>query len=490
MKKKSLTINALLSAGQRLLSIVFPLITFPYISRVLLVEDIGKINFTSSIISYFILISGLGIANYATREGAKIRDKKEELDKFCSEMFSINIISTVAAYAMLFIIMFFSDKLKVYTILLIVQSFSIIGTTVGVNWIYAIEEDYLYITVRTLLVQFVSLILMLMLVRDSSDYITYAVITVLSNVGANLFNYFYAKKYTKIHFIYKFADLKRHIKPVLIIFASSIAITIYVESDTTLLGLLCGEYSVGLYSRSAKIYTIIKQMVTAMVIVALPNLSKEIALNDLNRYIKKAKSILYNVLLLAFPIGIGLAVTAKDIMLIAAGQNYVEASASLSILGISIIFAVLSSYLTYCCLLPMKFEKIQMIATLVSALMNICLNFYFLPLWAQTGAAMTTLISEIIVFGIEFAFVLYQKSFRSIFDINFKHLCGLITGIIWIIGVKLLISNFQMTVILDFGLTVVVSAVGYFLIMKFYGYPVIDEFINKIASKLNISVKN
>ena len=484
MEKKSLTINALLNAGQRLLSMVFPLITFPYISRVLLVKDIGKINFTSSIISYFILIAGLGITNYATREGAKIRDSKEELNKFCSEIFSINIISTVVAYTMLFIIIFFSDKLQVYTILLIVQSFSIIGTTIGVNWIYAIEEDYLYITIRTLLVQVISLILMLILVRDSSDYITYAVITVFSTVGANLFNYFYAKKYTKIHFVYKFEDLKRHIKPVLIIFASSIAITIYVESDTTLLGLLCGEYSVGLYSRSTKIYTIIKQMITAMVIVALPNLSKEIASNDLKRYIKKAKNILYNVLLLAFPIGIGLAVTAKEVIVIAAGQNYVEAAVSLSILGISIIFAVLSSYLTYCCLLPMKFEKIQMIATLISALLNICLNFYFLPLWSQTGAAITTLISEITVFVIEFTFVLSKKSLRSIFDINFKHLCGLIIGVIWIIGIKLLISHFQMTMICDFGLTVVISAIGYFLVMKFYSYPTLDQFINKIYFKM------
>lgn len=484
MEKKSLTINALLNAGQRLLSMVFPLITFPYISRVLLVEDIGKINFTSSIISYFILIAGLGITNYATREGAKIRDSKEALNKFCSEIFSINIISTVVAYTMLFIIIFFSDKLQVYTILLIVQSFSIIGTTIGVNWIYAIEEDYLYITIRTLLVQFISLILMLILVRDSSDYITYAAITVFSTVGANLFNYFYAKKYTKIHFVYKFEDLKRHMKPVLIIFASSIAITIYVESDTTLLGLLCGEYSVGLYSRSTKIYTIIKQMITAMVIVALPNLSKEIASNDLKRYIKKAKNILYNVLLLAFSIGIGLAVTAKEVIVIAAGQNYVEAAVSLSILGISIIFAVLSSYLTYCCLLPMKFEKIQMIATLISALLNICLNFYFLPLWSQTGAAITTLISEITVFVIEFTFVLSKKSLRSIFDINFKHLCGLIIGVIWIIGIKLLISHFQMTMICDFGLTVVISAIGYFLVMKFYSYPTLDQFINKIYFKM------
>lgn len=188
--KKSLRKNAVLSAGQKLLSIVFPLITFPYISRVLRVEDIGKINFANSIVSYFVLLSSLGILNYATREGARIRDNKEEFNQFCKEIFTINILSTCVAYAALIVACLVSSKIRSYEILILIQSFSIIGGTIGINWIYTIEEDYLYITIRTLIVQAISVVLMLTMVKIEDDYLIYAAISTFATVGANIFNFF------------------------------------------------------------------------------------------------------------------------------------------------------------------------------------------------------------------------------------------------------------------------------------------------------------
>ena len=289
--KKSLRKNAVLSAGQKLLSIVFPLITFPYISRVLRVEDIGKINFANSIVSYFVLLSSLGILNYATREGARIRDNKEKFNQFCKEIFTINILSTCVAYVALVVACLVSSKIRSYEILILIQSFSIIGGTIGINWIYTIEEDYLYITIRTLIVQVISVVLMLTMVKIESDYLIYVALSTFATVGANIFNFFHARKYVKIGLTTRL-NLKKHLKPILIIFASTIAVTIYVDSDTTLLGFLNSEYCVGLYSRSSKIYTLIKQMVAAMVVVALPNLSNISESIQIEEYINKARKIL------------------------------------------------------------------------------------------------------------------------------------------------------------------------------------------------------
>ena len=137
--------NAFLNMTKQICAVIFPLITVPYVSRILQRENYGKYNFGNSIVSYFILIAGLGIVNYAIREGARIRNDRKKLNRFANEVFTINIYSTIIAYILLFIIVHFSAKLKLYQPLIFVQSLSIILTTLGADWVNSIFEDYLYI---------------------------------------------------------------------------------------------------------------------------------------------------------------------------------------------------------------------------------------------------------------------------------------------------------------------------------------------------------
>ena len=476
--KKSLRKNAVLSAGQKLLSIVFPLITFPYISRVLRVEDIGKINFANSIVSYFVLLSSLGILNYATREGARIRDNKEKFNQFCKEIFTINILSTCVAYVALVVACLVSSKIRSYEILILIQSFSIIGGTIGINWIYTIEEDYLYITIRTLIVQVISVVLMLTMVKIESDYLIYVALSTFATVGANIFNFFHARKYVKIGLTTRL-NLKKHLKPILIIFASTIAVTIYVDSDTTLLGFLNSEYCVGLYGRSSKIYTLIKQMVAAMVVVALPNLSNISESIQIEEYINKARKILYDVLFLAIPVAIGLCLTSEDVLLILAGQKYIEATRSLQILAISSFFAVMSSFVTYCCLLPLRFEKLQLIATVTSAVVNVSLNFLILPSLAHTGAAITTLFSEALVFVIEVVYFCRKSLYKPIFKLEMKNIASLVIGGLWIVAVCMAIEKTNLSFLPCFVIKVVVSAIGYGVVLLTFKYPSVKMLLKR-----------
>lgn len=399
MKVKSLKYNAILNVIKTLISLIFPLITFPYVSRVLQAENYGKLNFSNSIVSYFSLIAALGIFNYAVREGARLREKKEELNKFCSQIFSINIITTIIAYILLIILLIMWRKLDDYRILVLVQSLSIAFSTIGVSWIYSIYEDYAYITIQSIITQIVSLILLFMFVHRQEDYIVYAFICVIAGAGGNIFNLIHSKKYINLHLTTKL-ELAKNIKPLMILFANSLAMTIYINSDTTILGALNGDTAVGTYSAAAKIYNIIKQILNALIIVSLPRLSVLLGKNEYRRYNELLNKIFKALLTILMPAIIGLFMLSKQIIVLVGGQQYVNGYISLKILSISLGFAVLACFFTNTVLLPYKRDKYFLYATLISASVNLVLNFIFIPLLGQDGAALTTVIAEFLVFVI------------------------------------------------------------------------------------------
>ena len=186
MKKKSLGVNAFLNGLRSVLNLFFPLITFPYVSRVLSVSGIGIYNFSNTYISYFVLIAGLGIATYAVREGAKYRENNTKINDFASQIFSLNIISTIIAYLLLLMSLIVFKNLNRYVSCILIFSLQILFTTLGTEWVYTIYEDYAYITIRSIIFKIISIILLFLLVRKPKDYLIYAAITVFSAVGSNL----------------------------------------------------------------------------------------------------------------------------------------------------------------------------------------------------------------------------------------------------------------------------------------------------------------
>ena len=216
MKRKSLKVNAALNGIKSILSLLFPLITFPYVSRVLGANGIGIYNFSNSIVNYFILIAGLGVNTYAVREGAKYRDNFNKISKFSSEVFSINLVSTLIAYILLLLSLIVFSNLRNYFVCIAIFSLQIFFTTIGTEWIYTIFEDYAYITLRSIAFNIISVLLLFLFVRSKNDYLQYAAITVFAAVGSNVFNYIHAKKMVSIKFSWHL-NLKCYLKPILII---------------------------------------------------------------------------------------------------------------------------------------------------------------------------------------------------------------------------------------------------------------------------------
>lgn len=246
MKKKSLKINALLSSLKTLTTIIFPLVTYPYITRVLSVQNIGKINFGQSIVSYFSLLASLGISTFAIRNGSQIRENQEKLNTFANRIFTINVISTILSCALLISITFLPTKIAAYRGIILIQGLSVALSPLAVDWIYTIYEDFGYITLRSFMIHLMSMILMFAFVKDENDVYLYVALMSLSTSLGNIFNFVHSKKYVRLKLVSD-RHWNEYKSSILIFFVNSIATIIYMNSDTTILGILKDDYSVGLY---------------------------------------------------------------------------------------------------------------------------------------------------------------------------------------------------------------------------------------------------
>lgn len=374
MKKKSLVLNAALNGLRNILNLIFPLITFPYVTRVLSVSGIGEYNFANSIVSYFLLLAGLGVSKYGVREGAKYRDDIEKESKFVSEVFTINMIATILAYILLAVVIVFSDQVNRYAITVIIFSLQIFFTTIGVEWLFSMYEEYAYITIRSIIFKIISVVLLFLFVRDKNDVGIYAAITVFSSVGSNILNYIRARKMVHIRFRFRF-DWNKHLKSIMILFASSIAIQIYVNSGITILGFMKDTYTVGLYSVSSKIYTIVKNGLAAILIVTIPRLSMLWEKNLVREYKTLFKDIFNGLLLVMFPSMVGLIMLSKQVVLIISGEEYISAVSSLRILCLALICSIISWIFNDGVLIPTKREKHALYSTIISAILNIIASF-------------------------------------------------------------------------------------------------------------------
>lgn len=378
-----------------MMSIIFPLITFPYVTRILAPGQIGEYDYANSIINYFILIAGLGITTYAIRNGASIRNDRKKFENFCSEVFTLNIFSTVISYILLFVCMFLLKPLYEYKISIMLFSVSILFKTLGVEWILDIFEEYKYTTIRSILFQFISLILLFSFVKNENDLYKYILINIFSNVGANIWNFIHAKKNTDLRIIFN-KRIFSHLKSVFIIFSTTLATVIYINSDISMLGYICGTEEVGYYSVASKMYNCIKAMLNGMIAVFMTRLSV-LYHSEPVRYRETFKYAFDLITLITIPLAIGAMLYSSEIILLLSGEGYLKAEQPMILLFFSLIFATLGNLYSSGGLLQAGKEKFMLITTGAGAVLNVILNYFLIPYFRVTGASIATLITELII---------------------------------------------------------------------------------------------
>lgn len=479
---KSLVSNTIWNLIKTFSSIVFPLITFPYVSRVLLPENMGKYEFSNTYVSYFTLVASLGITTYAIRECSIIREDKKEVEKIASQIYSINICSMLISYLCLIISVVVFGELEPYRAIIIILSSSIYFTIIGADWINSAYEDFKYKTIRTLLVQAISLLALFLFVKKPSDYIKYAIITAFSVGGANLLNVLYRRRFCTIRFIPSIRDMnwKKHFPPIVLLFVMLLVQTIFCNSDITMLGIMKSDYEVGLYSTSAKIYNLMNQIMASILWVMLPRLTAFFAehnYDEINKLLRKSTQFMVGI---GLPCIVGGIFLSEEIVTIIGGKEYIGASIYLKILMVGLFFSLIGgSIIGNMILLPSKREKYFLQACIVAAVVNVLLNLAFIGKYGALAAAISTLISHIVIFVMLLPRVEKEIRIGSFKDIFLGPLVGIvaIAGVCW--GVKQIGASLWIT----FGVAILLSILSYMIVLILFRYELFMDLLKSFIKK-------
>lgn len=482
--KSGIAVSAALNIVRQAAMIAFPLITYSYATRVLGAKGIGVYEFAQSIVSYFALIAALGVVNYAVRDGASYKaaaygDKtaQEGLDRFASEVFSINLLMTIISYGLLLILLYTNNHMAGYRTAILIASISILFTTVGVDWINSLFEDYLYLTIRYIAVSLVALLLLFVFVKTPDDLYKYIFISILATIINGLLNFFYVRKYAKIRFTLSL-NLKKHALPVFILFCNQIALVIYLNSDITILGYLTDDVSVGYYGVAAKIYSMIKNLINAAIFVVIPRFSEYVLTKD-SRFITGLKRLLSSIFTILLPCCVGLYFMAEDAVFIVAGEGFYAGAAPLKVLAVALLFAVLACYFANAIVMPYKLEKYFLASTVAAAVLNIVLNFVLIPKMGMIAAAVTTLAAEILVFVLLAVVASRKVKIRDIVDL--RDFAGTVLGSAVIAIICILLKKFLATgsigTITGALITVFASVICYFAVLVLMKNSLINAII-------------
>lgn len=474
--------NTIFNTIKSVFGIIYPLITFPYISRVLMTENVGKINFGNSVVSYFSLVASLGVTTYAVRECSKYRDNKKKLEETAGQILSINIISTIVAYIALAVTLICARKLDNYRVLIIIQSTTILFTTLGADWLNTAMEDFKFIAVRTMGMQIVSLVLMFIFIHKPDDYILYAVISVVATSGANIINIFYRQKFCKTKLTLHI-DFKKHMPPILLLFSLILSQTIYTSSDTTILGLVKGDFQVGLYSTSVKIYNIVNTVVASVAWVVMPQLSNAFPKKEYSKINGLLKYSLNFIVVLGLPCLVGLNVATNEIIMLIAGESYLGAAISLRILTISLACSFIGGWIGNMMMLPAGKEKICLTSSIVSAVINIVLNLILIPILGLNAAAATTAISEFVGIFVKLPFIDKNIKIAEPIQIFFAPIIGCVGIVAVSVFIRLIVTSPYLIAIF----TILVSAIVYVAILIIFRNEFTMNFIRPIVKRLKRS---
>ncbi len=395
MNKESIKMNAIVNAFRVSSGIMLSIVSFPYISRILGPENLGKVNFSSSIISYFVLIASLGIPSYGVIVCARCRDDQEELRKTVLELLLINTILTMISYFGFLCLLFIVDRFQQYRGILLINSLVIIFTFIGIEWLYTAVEDFVYISIRTIAIKLITLLGFFIFVRKENDYINYALIMVLMNIASSAVNLFNARMYIRLRPLREL-NFKRHIHPIITFFVASMASTISSNTDSVMLGFMHSDNAVGLFEFSVKIKTVLCAVVTAGLAVLVPRFTNYISENDVARYkVLLRKSMLITAALSFFLSGFFVTFSHETIMLIG-GESYLPAQSAMCIMSMSIVVMAFTWTLGVGVLQPLGRVGCYARVLLIACVINVLINAVVIPSAGVAGAAVATLITEVV----------------------------------------------------------------------------------------------
>lgn len=470
--------NAAFNVAYKILNVLFPLVSAAYIARVLGPSGTGKVAYAQNIVSYFVLFAMLGIPRYGTREIAKCRDNPRAVNKLFSELFVINSISTAICAAVFYAVILFgvSGRPLIY----LVCGTEILFNFINIDWFYEGEEEYVYITVRSVLIKIVSLALLFLFVKQQQDYPIYALISSLGICGNNVFNIIHARK--KVKLTLRGLELKRHLKPIAVLAISAVIGSLHGRINVTILGWLATEEAVGFYNNAFKMIAIGTTLVTAISAVFMPRLSYTFK-HQKEQFTELIATGTKIILLLAIPACFGMIMVADNLVETVFGSLFLPAALPLQIMAVNVVIIGVGDLLCFQMIISSGNEKLLIRSRIVSGVANVLLNLLLIPKLQHVGAAIATVASELIVNGmlLKHALALAKP------QINKQFLGSLAVSSLAMVAVVFAVQKMIDHAALALVLSVLLGVTTYFVIALITKNEMVKSFLMLIKRKNPVS---
>ncbi len=474
MEDKKIAKNYIYNLIYQVLVIILPLITTPYVSRILGAENIGIYSYTLSIVTYFVLIGSLGIATYGQREIAYVQSDKKKRSSIFWEIIIFRIITMIVVSIFYYFMYIKGTQYTSYYKILILE---LISNCLDISWFFQGMEEFKKTVLRNTIVKVLSIICIFSLVKTVNDLSVYILIYALSNLVGNISLWAYLPKYIQKIDI-KELKLLRHLRPVIALFIPQIAIQLYTVLDKVMIGAMVeNKVESGYYEQAQKIIKILLTIVTALGTVMLPRIANKFAdgkTDEIKRNIKTSFKFTY---LLAFPMLFGIIAISNRFVPVFLGAGYEEVSLLIKIISPIILMIGLSNVIGNQYLLPTKRQKAFTISVLCGAIVNLILNFILIKRYEAIGASIATVIAETTVVAIQFICVRNEIKFLEIIKLGLKNLiASIIMLFIAILIEKIMKNQSSYIIILIQVCTGIIAYFAMLLILK-------DKFIIEIKDK-------
>lgn len=464
VKTKSVKLNMIMNALLTMSTFIFPLITFPYVSRILSPEGTGKVSLATSIISYFTMVAQLGVPTYGIRACAKVRDNKEEMSRIAHEIMFINLIMCIFVYTAFFIMLGTVPKFQERRTILLVVSITILLNSIGVEWLYKGVEQYTYITVRSIIFKFIAVIMMFIFIHKKEDYIIYGAISIFASSASNILNFINLRKYIYMHPVGNY-HIKRHLKMIVVFFAMSVATTIYTHLDTVMLGFMKTETDVGYYAAAVKIKTILVSLVTAASGVLLPRMTTYVENKNKEEFYKISKKTMNFVLIIASVFSLYFMLFAKEGIFFLSGEAYEGAIIPMQVIMPTLVLIGATNILGIQIMVPIGKELQVLYSEIAGAIVDLIINIILIPKMGATGAAIGTLIAEAVVLVWQY-FAIKDVSYKIMSSIKYgKITLALLFATVASLWIKLITLPTFVTLFIS-GVLFFATYIGSLLYMK------------------------
>lgn len=393
---QSVKVNYILNLINTGSQMLFPLIAFPYICRVIEADGIGLVNFYQSIIKYISLFTCLGIPMYAIREIARDRDDVVKMNRTAVELLLLHTFLSLLGYVVVAILCMVVPQIKADIPLFLILSLTIFFTAIGCEWFYQGIEDFKYITIRGLIIKTIALILLFIFVRTKDDILYFGCYMVFGVLGGNIFNFFRLRKYIhKENILFSELHIKRHIKPVLKVFSFSVVTSIYLQLNTVLLGFLKDATVVGYFTAATKVMGMLLSMSACLGSVMMPRASHLIAEKKNKEFAHLIQKSYDFTLAIAFPVTCALVFCAPSIIMVICGNGFEQSIIPSQIIAPIILMVAISNVFGIQILYPKGKINIVTYCCGIGAIVDLLLNILLIPSLSYVGTSIAYLGAEV-----------------------------------------------------------------------------------------------